>query len=93
MNVSLIVVHCHNFFFQGKESTHLGTNTGPMVACINCSESFAMSAISDHHLDCNAGGSGTARKEKRYVFFIHVRKIFKIGQVNFLKKFFYNLSS
>ena len=64
------------FFFQGKESTHLPTNTGPMVACINCSESFAMSAINDHHLVCNGGGSGTVRKEKRYILFIHVKKNF-----------------
>jgi len=50
---------------EGEESTHLETNSGPMVACINCSGNFAMTAISDHHLVCNGGGSGTAGKEKR----------------------------
>ena len=35
-----------------------------------------MSTINDHHLVCNGGGSGTARKEKRYILVIHVCKIF-----------------
>ena len=72
------------FFFQGKESTHLPTNTGPMVACINCSESFAMSAINDHHLVCNGGGVVLLEKRKGIFCLFMLRKIFKTSQGHFV---------